>query len=126
MSQPAFIEIRPPYGGPKRLEWLLVQATAFNAGMRGGARGTDASPAKTANAASSGSPPFTPPSTASSRAASVRSPIPSAPQAANDNIADAPATPTLVPNTRIRLSRPPASPLRSRGVALTVVLFWAR
>ena len=31
MSRPAFIEFRP-YGDPKRLEWLLVQATAFKAG----------------------------------------------------------------------------------------------
>jgi len=33
MSQPAFTEFRP-YGGPKRLEWLLVQATASKAGAR--------------------------------------------------------------------------------------------
>ena len=69
MSQPAFIEFRP-YGDPKRLEWLLVQAAAFNAGARGDARNTDVTPATIAKPTSSRSPSFTEPSSASSDAVS--------------------------------------------------------
>jgi len=101
------------------LNWPF-RAAAFKAGKRGGARSTDVAPAMTANASSSRSPSLTPPSAASSRAALI--PVNAASR--HDNTADAPATPTLVPNTRIRLSRPPASPMRSRGAALIVALLF--
>src|SRR6516225_11073949 len=105
MSQPTFIEFRH-YGGPKRLEWLLVQAAAFNAGAGGDARNTDVTPATIAKPTSSRSPSFTAPSRASSGAASVRLPTPVSASSRHDSTAEAPATPMLVPNTRIRLRRP--------------------
>jgi hypothetical protein len=81
------------------------QAAVFNAGTRGDPRITDVKPATIAKPTSNISPSFTAPNRASSDAVRVWLLTPESTPIRHDSAAEAPATPMLVPKTRIRLSR---------------------